>query len=119
MSYSTPQAALQAYIDGTRDLDRQKLSTCFHPNAIMTGYLKGQAIFATPVAYLDDVDRMAAGGVSTKDYKATIGSLTVQGPVASAALIESGLAGMNFNDFMHLVEEDGRWSIISKLFTTV
>ncbi|WP_181257357.1 nuclear transport factor 2 family protein [Pseudaminobacter soli (ex Li et al. 2025)] len=119
MQNTSPQAVLQAYIDGSRDLDRAKLAGCFHPSAIMTGFLLDNAIVGTPELYLADIDRMVSRGVSNEGYEAHVEDLTVQGSVASATVVMSGLAGLNFNDFMHLVEEEGRWSIISKLFTTV
>ena len=119
MQANTPQEVLQAYMDGSRDLNRAKIAPCFHPKAILSGFLKGQAIIGTPELYLADVDRMLAAGVRNTGYQARIDSLAVQGSVASATIIMSGLAGLNFEDFMHLVEENGRWSIISKLFTTV
>jgi hypothetical protein len=119
MQNTTPNAVLQAYIDGSGELDRAKLAGCFHPNAIMTGYLLGNAVIGTPELYLDDIERMASQGVSNEGYQARIEGLTIQGSVATATVVMSGLAGLNFNDFMHLVEEDGRWSIISKLFTTL
>ena len=116
---TSPSAVLQAYVDGSRDLDCTKLVKCFHPKAIMTGILVDEPIAGTPELYLADIDRMASQGVSNEGYEARIESLIVKGSVASATVIMSGLAGLNFNDFMHLVEEDGHWSIISKLFTTV
>jgi Putative lumazine-binding len=119
MQFTTPQEVLQAYMDGSRDLDRAKLTRCFHPKSILTGYLKGQAIVGTPELFLNDIDRMVAAGVRNTGYQAKIDSLTVTGSVASATVVMSGLAGLDFEDYMHLVEENGRWSIISKLFTTV
>lgn len=119
MQYTTPQAALQAYLDGSRDLDRAKLATCFHPKAILTGFLKGMPVLGTPVLFLDDINRMVATGVRNTGYEAKIESLAVEGSVASASIVMSGLAGLNFRDYMHLIEESGSWSIISKLFTTV
>ncbi|WP_448950287.1 nuclear transport factor 2 family protein [Labrys neptuniae] len=119
MSYATPRAVLEAYIDGSRDLDRAKLETCFHPKAVMNGFLMGHAVIGTPELFLNDIDRMAREGVRNEGYKAEIDGLLVQGSVASATIAMAGLAGLTFKDFMHVVEEDGRWSIISKLFTTV
>ena len=119
MPFTSPREALQAYIDGSRDLDPASLAECFHPQAIMTGFLLGNAVVGTPQLYIDDIARMAAQGVSNESYDAHVVGLTVEGSVASGTVVMSGLAGLNFNDFMHLVEKDGRWSIISKLFTTV
>ena len=119
MQYTTPQAVLQAYIDGSRDLDRAKLATCFHPKSILTGFLKGTPILGTPQLFLDDVSRMVAAGVQNTGYEAKIEAMSVEGSTASASIVMVGLAGLNFRDYMHLIEESGRWSIISKLFTTV
>lgn len=119
MQNNTPNAVLQAYIDGSGELNRAKLAECFHPKAIMTGYLLGKPVIGTPEIYLDDIERMAKQGVSNEGYNAHFEGLTIRGSVASATVVMSSLAGLNFNDFMHLIEEDGRWSIVSKLFTTL
>ena len=119
MQGNTPQEVLQVYMDASRDLNRAKLTPCFHPKAILTGYLGDKAIVGTPELYLADIERMLAAGIRNTGYQAKIDSLTVERSVANATIIMSGLAGLNFKDFMHLIEENGRWSIISKLFTTV
>ena len=119
MQNNTPNAVLQAYIDGSGELNRAKLAEPLHPTAIMTGYLLGKPVIGTPEIYLDDIERMAKQGVSNEGYKAHFEGLTIRGSVASATVVMSSLAGLNFNDFMHLIEEDGRWSIVSKLFTTL
>jgi len=119
MQGTTPEAVLQAYIDGSRDLDRARLAACFHPRATLTGFLKGTPVLGSIDFFLDDVSRMAAAGVGNTDYAARIDSLVVQGSVASANIVMSGFAGLNFKDYLHLIEEGGRWSIINKLFTTV
>lgn len=118
MVQNTPQSVLQTYIDGSRDLDRARLAPCFHPQGILTGFLAGQAIRGTPELFLADVEKMAAAGMRNTAYQARVENLVVKGSVASATVVMSGFAGLNFQDFMHLVEENGHWSIISKLFTT-
>jgi hypothetical protein len=119
MQGATPLDVLQAYMDGSRDLDRAKLAACFHPKAILTGFLAGTTISGTAELFLADVEKIAAAGGRNLGYQAKIDNLTVRGSVASATIVMSGFAGLNFNDFMHLMEENGRWSIVSKLFTTV
>ena len=89
MQYSSPEQTLQAYLDGSRDLDRDRIAPCFHPKAIMSGRLLGNPVIGTPQLYLDDIGRMAAQGVSNEAYAAHIESITVEGSVASATITQA------------------------------
>jgi Putative lumazine-binding len=115
----TPEAVLQTYIDGSKDLDVARISTCFHPQAVMNGFLMDTTVLGTPALYLDDVGRMLESGVNNDSYSGHFEDLVIQGNVASATVVMTNFAGLNFKDFMHLIREGERWTIVSKLFTTL
>lgn len=108
---------IEQYIDGTFNGDGKALRTCFHPKAVMNGYLDGQLIMGGPEPFFEQIENnpsMAEGGAP---YKGEITAVEVVGNVADVTLKETGFAGtMNFTDFFHLLKED-EWKIICKTFT--
>ena len=110
---------VQQYIDGTYQGDVKALRDCFHPKAVMNGYLGDQLLVGGPEPFFENMAKapsMAEGGAP---YKGMIASLDVVGNVASVTVKETGFAGtMAFTDYFHLLKDGGEWKIISKTFTT-
>lgn len=122
MTNSEEQAVrkvVQQYIDGTYQGDVKTLRGCFHPKAVMNGYLQDQLLIGGPEPFFENMENnpsMAEGGAP---YKAEITFVDVVGNVASVTLKETGFAGtMAFTDYFHLIKEQGGWKIFSKTFTT-
>ena len=110
---------VQQYIDGTYQGDVKALKKCFHPKAVMNGYLQDQLILGGPEPFFENIENnpsMAEGGAP---YKGQITFIDVVGKVASVTIKETGFAGtMAFTDYFHLIKDQGEWKIISKAFTT-
>jgi ketosteroid isomerase-like protein len=110
---------VQQYIDGTYQGDVKALRDCFHPKAVMNGYLGDQLLVGGPEPFFKNMEKapsMAEGGVP---YQGKITSLDVVGNVASVTIKETGFGGaMDFTDYFHLLKDEGKWKIISKTFTT-
>lgn len=120
MTYQTPRAVLNAYMDGSKQLDPDLLATCFHANAVMSGDLDGQLLVGGPAPFFDDIAKMAESGVDHSGFSAEITDLAVTGRIASALVRSKGFGGrFGFEDRFHLIEDAGGWLIISKCFTTV
>jgi hypothetical protein len=110
---------VQQYIEGTYQGDVQTLRDCFHPNAVMNGYLGDELLIGGPEPFFENMEQapsMAEGGAP---YQGKITSVDVVGNVASVTLKETGFGGdMAFTDYFHLLKEREKWKIISKTFTT-
>jgi len=110
---------VQQYIDGTYQGDVKALRDCFHPKAVMNGYLGDQLLVGGPEPFFENIENnpsMAEGGAP---YQGEITSLDVVGNVASVTIKETGFGGnMAFTDYFHLLKDQGEWKIISKTFTT-
>lgn len=110
---------VQQYIDATYQGDAATLRDCFHPKAVMNGYLQDQLLFGSPEPFFDNIESnpsMAEAGVP---YEAKITHVDVVGNIASITLKETGFAGtMAFTAYFHLIREQDRWKILSKTFTT-
>lgn len=119
MTYATAQSVVDAYVEGTRTLDRDLLASCFHAGAVMAGDLAGTLVVGTPAPFLDDVAAMAAAGVDHSGLRIEIGEMSVTGRTASATVRSWGFGGrFDFIDRFHLIESEAGWVMTSKSFTT-
>ena len=124
MSNNIEEAAvkevIQRYIDGTYCADIPMLKSVFHEKAVMNGYLGPDMILADPAPFLEDIASAPSMKSKNDAYKAEIGTIQIEGNVASAVLYETGFRGeASLADFFHLIKTEGNWRIISKLFTTI
>ena len=117
--YAAIREVLQHYIDGSYRADINKLKTCFHPKAAMSGYLKRELDIGTPQPFYDELEGAKSSKDAGEDYQAEIGFIHVVGPIASAAVIEDNLLGTSYVNHFHLLEIEGTWRIISKIYTDV
>ena len=119
-TYATPDQVLEAYIEGSRALDAERLRTCFRPDAVMNGYLRGRLLLGGPEPFFQDIAGMKAGGVDHSAFSAAVTSLAVNGDIAQGAVRMEKLAGqLDFQDYFHLVRDDDGWRIISKTFSSL
>ncbi|MBW2000044.1 MAG: nuclear transport factor 2 family protein [Deltaproteobacteria bacterium] len=110
---------VQKYIDGTYHGDVKALRECFHPSAVMNGYLGDQLLLGNPEPFFEEMEKNPPMAEAGAPYKGEITSVDVVGNIASVTLKESGFAGsMNFTDYFHLIKVEGEWKIFSKTFAT-
>lgn len=110
---------VEKYIQGTYQGDVKALKACFHPNAVMNGYLNDQLMMGTPEPFFNDIANNPSMAEAGAPYKGEIVSVDITGKVASAIIKETGFAGgMTFTDYFHLIRETDNWKIISKTFTS-
>ena len=114
------KAVIQDYIDGTYNAEIDKLKGVFHEKAVMNGYLGPDCLLADPSGFIADIAGSPSMASQNDPYQAEIESIRIEGNVASVIVSETGFRGAaTLVDFFHLIKEDGKWSIISKLFTTL
>jgi hypothetical protein len=89
----------------------------FHPEARMSGYLQGQPVVSMPEPLYDAIRNAPAPAKSGEPYRYEIVRVEAAGPIASVTLVEGPYLGMQFTEFFHLVQLDGRWRIVSKTVT--
>lgn len=122
MNKSEEQAVrrvIQQYIDGTYQGDVKSLRDCFHPKAVMNGYLQGQMLIGGPEPFFENMGNAPSMAKAGAPYKGEITFIDVVNNVASVTLKETGFGGdINFTDYFHLLKEQGKWKIVSKTFTT-
>jgi hypothetical protein len=104
---------VEAYIDGARTGDADKLKQAFDERAWMFGSLGGQRV-DVPVAQMIEMVKAQPMG---ETYEARITSVERVGDAARVTLDETGCWGsVSFTDFFGLSKIDGEWKIVSKVF---
>ena len=104
---------VEAYIEGARTGDVDKLKDAFDDGAWMFGSFGGQRL-DIPIA---DMIEMVAARPMGKTYEARIMSVERVGDAARVTLDETGCWGsVSFTDFFGLSKIDGDWKIVSKVF---
>ena len=123
MANSEEQAVrevIQQYIDGTYQGDGKSLRDCFHPKAVMNGYVQERLIIGGPESFFKSMEDSPSMAKTGAPFKGEIVFVDVVGNIASVTIKETGFGDMAlaFTDYFHLLKEQGAWKIISKTFTT-
>ena len=108
----SPEAAIDAYVEGTRTRDVALLQAVFHEGAVMTGWLGPDLLNGGPKPFYGALEANEVGD----DYAAQT-SVVVADRTATATVEEQNLLGLDFTNHFHLIQlDDGSWRIVSKLF---
>lgn len=114
--FAAVRAVIQSYIDACARGDVLALRALFHPSAILSGYLANELVTGSPEPFFNAVGANPAPVDSGLRYEARIDSVHIDGCIATAVLRETGYLGMNFVNHFQLLEVDGQWHIVAKLF---
>jgi hypothetical protein len=88
------------------------MKRAFHPGATIFGYL-GSELFGGPIQLLFDWnDKNGAA----RELEAQIISVDVMESIATVRLELDNWSGHRFTDMFTLLQVDGEWKIISKVF---
>ena len=105
--------ALEAYIEGARSGDAEKLKQAFDERAWMFGSLGGRRVDVPIMQMIEMIKAQPMG----ESYEARITSVEKVGDAARVTLEETGCWGsVSFTDFFGLSKIDGQWRIVSKTF---
>jgi len=117
--YAAVRCVLEQYIEGSYTANTELLKRCFHPKALMSGYLEGQLDIGSPQPFYDELEATPSSKSSGENYQAEIGFIHIAGRMASAAIVEDNLLGMNYVNHFHLLKIEKHWRIISKIYIDV
>ena len=116
-AYADISEALENYFTGFYEGDVEKLQKIFHSNAHLYAAIEGP---------LSDRDmEQVYEGVKGRESSASRGlerfdrilSIDQSGPEAAIAKVQIALGDQLYTDFLNLLKLDGRWQIISKVYT--
>lgn len=110
--------AVGRYAEGLRKGEVKTLKQVFRPEAIVSGYIGKDLFDAKPVQDLYDyVENNASPAKRGDPFRYTIRSIDVAGKTATVRIREYAYLGDNYETSLHLTKIDGRWWIVSKLFS--
>lgn len=109
---------LQVYLDSIYDGDVDALRSTFHPAALLFGEVRGETVQKTLDVYLQGVASRKSPASQNEPYGMSVLSVEVIGKMASAK-VHLKMAGFNYYDFLSLLQLDGEWLIVNKLYTHI
>ena len=116
-AYAEIAEALENYFSGFYEGDVETLEKIFHPSAHLYAATEGPLTDR-------DMERVYEG-VRSRQSSASRGferfdrilSIDQSGPEAAIAKVQIALGDQLYTDFLNLLKLDGRWQIISKVYT--
>lgn len=114
--YDAVVATLADYFDGLYHSDTVRLRRAMHPQAHYICATDGSLLKLDMEAYWALVDRRASPASQGAAREDKIVSLEFAGPVTAFARVECAIPPKRFIDLLTLIQLDGRWQIISKVF---
>jgi Putative lumazine-binding len=110
------RAAVQRYVDACTNADSEALRSALHPAWRMYGIDTSDEEVAVPV---DEFVAWVAGRQPPVGYRATITHIEITTDVALATLVEEKYYDTDYIIFFSLVRSGGRWSIVTKTYSSV
>jgi hypothetical protein len=110
------EAVLGHYFDGLHHSDAALLGRVFHPQAIYACATEERLIHMAMDAYLPMVAARPSPASRQEKRHDRIISIAFAGPVTALARVECAIGEKRFTDLLSLVQLDGEWRIIAKVF---
>jgi len=109
---------ISSYFEGIYHGDVEKLESVFHPEALLSGDIKGVPYFKTVSDYIAGVRNRKSPHDLGEEFQMKILGIEIIGNTAIAKL-HLPMLGFNYYDFLSLSLVNGTWIIVNKLFTHV
>jgi Putative lumazine-binding len=106
------EKTIQMYVNGGISGKGDDMKPAFHEGATIYGYI-GPDLFGGPIQGLFDWND---GNGPAVDLKSNIASIDIEGTIATVRLELDNWTGHRFTDMFTLLNTDGEWKIISKVF---
>jgi hypothetical protein len=107
---------LGRYFDGLHHSDTTILRQVFHPSALYACASEGKLLNLRMDEYFPIVDQRPSPASKGEGRSDRILSIEFAGAVTAFARVECSIAPKRFTDLLTLVQLDGRWQIIAKVF---
>jgi hypothetical protein len=114
--YSAIVDVLGRYYAALYRCDAKLLATTFHPSAQYFTASSGELLHLDMDAYFSIVEQRISPESRGESYEFSIDSIEFAEPVTAIARMRSSMLSKDFIDLLALVQIDGEWKIISKVF---
>ena len=116
-AYAEITDALENYFRGFFEGDVEKLQQVFHPSAHLYAAIGGPLTDRDMEKVYEGVRGRESSANRGFDRFDRILSIDQSGPEAAIAKVQIALGDQLYTDFLNMLKLDGRWQIISKVFT--
>jgi Putative lumazine-binding len=107
---------LKRYYDALYRCDTALLATVFHANAQYFTASSGELLHLDMYSYLPIVEQRTSPESSGEPYTFSIDSIELAGAVTAIVRMRSSMVGKDFIDLLTLIQLEGEWKIIAKVF---
>ena len=118
-TYQEIAEALATYFDGFYEGDVDKLKRIFHPSAHLFSATDGPLQDDAMVVVYERVGGRANPADTGQQRLDRILSIDKSGAESALAKVQIAIGPKLFTDYLNLLKIDGRWQIISKIYTYV
>lgn len=108
---------VQSYFLGMHHRDIAMLRRIFHPDAQLFGYLVGEFEKLSLSQWLDKISHMPIPSENGEIFSMQIVTIDISGGIACVK-VKLLYHGLQFIDYLSLVEIDSRWLIVNKTFSS-
>lgn len=114
---STITSQMEAYFTGLHQADSDILRTVFHPDAVYVNATAGDYLHHTMPDYMAIIDKRTSPETLGEPKSGEILSIELDGEQMAFVKARMSMLGRNYLDFLTFVKTDGRWQIMSKVFS--
>lgn len=107
---------LGRYFDALHHSDADALALIFHPGAVYATATGGPLLRWSMEEYFPVVAERESPASRCEARTDAIESIEFAGPVTALARVQCSIGPKRFTDLLTLVQVDGRWQIIAKVF---
>lgn len=107
---------LETYFDGLYHSDSDRLAEAFHPQAIYATADEAPLLYRTMDEYFQVVEKRESPASRKEIRHDVIDAIEFAGDNTAFARVRCSIGSRDFTDFLTLVQTDGAWRIIAKVF---
>ena len=108
---------LQSYFDGWYEADVEKLKMAFHDSCLLSCVIDGKLDQDPMPKVYDSVANRQSPASRGEARHDRILSIQQSSPEIALAVVQLSIGAKLFTDYLSLVKLDGRWKIVSKVFS--
>ena len=112
-------AVLEAYFDGLYYCDAAKLEQVFHPKAIYATADETPLLYRTMPEYMQVIAARKSPASRGDERRDVIDAIDFAGDNTAFARVRCTIGARDFVDFLTLVQVDGQWRIMAKIFQII
>lgn len=107
---------IETYFDGLYHADTDRLGIAFHPKAIYATADETPMLYRTMDEYFPVVEKRVSPAARNEPRRDVIESVEFAGENTAFARVRCSIGTKDFIDFLTLVQTDGAWRIMAKIF---